>query len=167
MCLLLNPYSKIYQFEIPQLAKYWSIWMNIHEKTCNVKLYGHIITAKCSIRFVQNTTSNFHATEYKFSSFFNRIAWHQIHHFIIKVQRVKIGNILSEVIEQWRSQVITQVTWEKMWYSSSATLSSQNTQRRNSRGLALNLPVSTLSGRILHLNFASADLYALLITHST
>ena len=45
--------------------------------------------------------------------FFNRIAWHQIYHFIIKVQCVKIGNILSEVIIQWRSQVIIQVTWEK------------------------------------------------------
>ena len=132
-----------------------------------VKLYGHIITAQCSILFIQNTASHFHGTEYKFSSFFNRIAWHQIYHFIIKVQCVKIGNILSEVIKQWRSQVIIQATWEKKWYSSSTTLSSQNTQRRNSRGMALNLPISTVSGRIPHLNFASADLCALLITHST
>ena len=89
------------------------VCMNIHEKTCNVRLYGHIITALCLILFIQNTTSHCHGTEYKFSSFFNRIAWHQIYHFIIKVQCVKIGNMLSEVIKQWRSQVIIQVTWEK------------------------------------------------------
>ena len=82
--------------------------MNIPEKTCNVKLYGHIITVQCSIVFIQNTTSR--NTN---SAVFNRIAWHQIYHFIIKVQCIKLGNILSGVIKQWRSQVIIQVTWEK------------------------------------------------------
>ena len=45
--------------------------------------------------------------------FFNRIAWHQIYHLIIKIPRIKIGNILWGVIKRWRSQVIIQVTWEK------------------------------------------------------
>ena len=40
-----------------------SICMNIHETTCNVKLYGHIITSQCSILFIQNTASHFHGTE--------------------------------------------------------------------------------------------------------
>ena len=59
---------------------------------CNIKLYGHIITAQCSILFIQNSTSHFHGTEYKFSSFL--IALRDIKYiikiFIIKVQRVKI-----------------------------------------------------------------------------
>ena len=69
-------------------------------------------------RRTSNCFNNLHKdpkwTAYKFSSFFNLIAWHQIYHFIIKVKRVKIGNILSEVFKQWKSQAIIQFTWEKM-----------------------------------------------------
>ena len=97
--------------------------------------------------------------------FLYRIAWHQIYHSIIKVQRVKIGNILSEVIKQWRPQAIIQVTWEKEVVFDDSIITKY--ARRNSRGMALDLPVSTISGRIPHLNFARADLWALLITNST
>ena len=65
------------------LHKY--VCINIHEKTCTVKLHGHIITAQCSVLFIQNTTSHFHGMEYKFSNFLNRIVWHQIYDYIIKV----------------------------------------------------------------------------------
>ena len=87
-------------------------WIHMRNRVTSSYM-GILLQHNAQSLFIPNTTSHFHGTEYKFSSFLNRIAWHQIYHFIIKVQRIKIGNILSEVIKQWRSQVILQVTWEK------------------------------------------------------
>ena len=97
---------------------------------------------------------------------FNRIVWLQKHHFCIKVQRIKIGNILPKVIVQERSQIILQITREKDVFVFDDHQSSENKQRRNTTGMALNLPVSRQSGRITHLNFVNADLWALFVTHS-
>ena len=126
--------QKKYQFEIPRLAKYWYLLIDKHfmitytrirELICinlcawiymrkRVTLsYMGILLQHSARSFLYKTLRLISMARNTNSAVFNRIAWHQIYHFIIKVHRVKIGNILSGVIKQWRSQVNIQVTWEK------------------------------------------------------
>ena len=124
ICLLLNTQSDIFQFEIPQPAKYGYILIDKHLMNTYTQIYALICTKlyawiymrkrvtlsymgislqHSAQSFLYKTLRLISMARNRKSAVFNHIAWHQIYNFIIKVQRVKIGNILSEVIKQWRS----------------------------------------------------------------